>query len=457
LLIGGIDAVAREAILFAAIWFLVGGLDDLLVDLLFGVRRLVFGRQRTAPVTAGPCRERIAVFVAAWDESAVIGQMLGKALSQWGEGDYRIYVGAYPNDPATIDAVARIAERDARVRLAIGTRDGPTTKADCLNHIWRALLHDEAAEGRQALAVVLHDAEDLAHEHELQVYADALREHEAVQIPVHPLVVAGSPLISGHYCDEFAEAHGKQVPVRQALGAGLPLAGVGCAIRRDMIQRIADARGGQPFDEASLTEDYELGLTIAAMGGRTRFARVPEAPGARSPVAVHAYFPDTFAAAVKQKGRWMTGIALAGWDRTGWGRAANIGDHWMRMRDRRATLEMPVLAVAYLLLVLWPVSVAVHFLAGVHLPSLHPAVLGLLWVNLALLLWRVLVRTLFVWRAYGWRHASLAWLRMLVANAVALAAARRAAMAYARLLAGGVPQWDKTAHHFPDDAERVAA
>ena len=75
---------------------------------------------------------------------------------------------------------------------------------------------------------------------------------------------------------------------------------------------------------------------------------------------MRAFFPARFDAAVRQKGRWMTGIALAGWDRTGWGAAGAIGDHWMRMRDRRVTLSMPVLAVAYCALILWGCSLAGH-------------------------------------------------------------------------------------------------
>jgi adsorption protein B len=188
------------------------------------------------------------------------------------------------------------------------------------------------------------------------------------------------------------------------------------------------------------------------MGGRTLFARIPEATGSQRPVAVHAYFPDTFTAAVRQKGRWMTGIALAGWDRTGWGRASNIGDHWMRMRDRRATLEMPVLAVAYCTLLLWSVSFFGHALGGFAPPPLDPAVSMLLWINAGLLGWRMAVRTLLVWPSYGARHAALAPLRMLVANVIALFAARRAAMAYAKLLAGHDLKWDKTAHRLPEEA-----
>jgi adsorption protein B len=456
MLITAIDTIAREATLFAAIWFLVGGVDDLLVDLIYFARRtclkLLFpfrtGFSDTIPVTCVP-PGRIVVFVAAWDEAQVIGRMLGTALARFEHDDYRIYVGTYPNDPATIAAVADVAERDSRVRLVIGGVPGPTTKADCLNALWRALLRDEAAEGFITLGIALHDAEDIVHPQELAVYARWLQHCATVQLPVIPLPHPRSRFVAGHYCDEFAEAHGKVLVVRQALGAGLPLAGVGCAIRRDTLGAIAAVRGGAPFDATSLTEDYELGLTIGAMGGRVCLARVPERPGG-PPVAVRAWFPDTPAAAIRQKARWLTGIALAGWDRTGWRATLNPGDHWMRMRDRRATLALPVLAIAYATLLLWSVSALLHVLDRSAMPALTPAVRALLWANFVLLLWRLLVRATFVQRAYGWGEAFWSAPRVLVGNYIALFAARRAIALYVRILLGAAPRWDKTDHQFPD-------
>ena len=460
-LIAILDALLREATLFAAIWFLVGGLDDLLVDFVYGLRAArawgrtwLYGPDETEAPPLPPPAGRIAVFVPAWQEADVIGPMLRTALARFDHPDYLIYVGTYPNDPATIAAVADMAEADDRVRLVIGPREGPTTKADCLNTLWRALLRDEG--DGEVLAVALHDSEDVVDPLELRLFADRLARFDAVQLPVMPLRKKGSPLVSGHYCDEFAEAHAKQLLVRQTLGAGIPFAGVGCAIRRGMLQRIADARGGAPFDEASLTEDYELGLTIAAMGGRTQFARMRDRPYGRL-IAVRAYFPDTTRAAVRQKARWMTGIALAGWDRTGWGKAARIGDHWMRMRDRRAVLEIPVLVFAYCALLLWGLSALSHAVAGGESAPLAPWMRGLIAINIALLSWRVLVRAAFTGSAYGWRDALLSVPRIAVGNAIAMLAARRAFFAYLRMLAGAVPQWDKTAHHFPDDPGRVAA
>lgn len=454
--LGLIDAVARETLLFAAFGFLVGGIDDMVVDLLFGWRLVRKRLVRPAPLArlsigdypVEPDAGRIALFVAAWDEAAVIGDMLAVTLARLDYPDYRIYVGTYPNDCATIDAVAAIATGDDRIRLVIGPDDGPTTKAGCLNTLWHALVREERAGEPAARAVVIHDAEDLVHPAELRIFDRLIRRHWAVQLPVLPLVDQGSRWVSGHYCDEFAEAHAKQLVVRQVLGAGLPLAGVGCAIARQALDAIAARRGGSPFDADSLTEDYELGLAIAALGGSGIIARIPEVPG--GPVAaVRAYFPATLDAAVKQKARWMTGIAFAGWDRIGWSRGFDLVEHWMRMRDRRAPLAVLVTAAAYLALVSWAFSLLLHWLLGVVPPPLAapPALLA---INMAMLAWRLMVRAVFTGRAYGRVEAMRSVPRALVGNIIALLAARRAVMRYISMLRGRSAIWDKTAHKFPE-------
>ena len=442
------DVVLREAMLLAAVGLLVGGVDDLAVDLIFLLRR--FWQRRVPPLTLETLPSprlpgRIAVFVPAWDEAAVIGAMLEATLRRFAHPAYTIFVGLYPNDHATIDAVSAVAARDARVRPVVGDRPGPTTKADCLNTLWRAASRETAFK-----AVVLHDAEDVVHPAELTIF-DALIEHHAVvQLPVLPLVKCGARLVSGHYADEFAEAHAKQIVVRTALGAGMPLAGVGCAIATPMLAAIARVRGGDPFDAESLTEDYELGLRIAELGGRSLFARVREPDGV---VAVRAFFPTTVTAAVRQKARWMIGIALAGWDRTGWGRASAIGDHWMRMRDRRAPLAVLVLAAAYVALVAWGLSALLHGAAGTAAPPVSPTLAGLLTANAALLAWRLAMRMAFTGRAYGRREALWSAPRMVVGNYIALLAVRRAIVRYLTMLAGRPVRWDKTKHEFPDLAD----
>lgn len=449
---GAIDVVLREALLFAAFGILLGGLDDLLVDLCYlflRVRRAI--RHQNNSISAFPWAAqplRLVVFVAAWDESAVIGTMLRTALARFDHPDHALYVGTYPNDPATIQAVAAVAAADKRVRLVISDRPGPTTKGDCLNNLWLALRRDEQDGTRRADAIVLHDAEDVVHPAELRVFDHLMRNYAAVQLPVLPLIHRGSRMISGHYCDEFAESHSKQMVVRDALGAGLPLAGVGCAIARDTLDRLAAARDGTPFDPSSLTEDYEMGLAVAGQGGRSIFAPIIDQDGSR--IAVRAYFPASLDAAVRQKARWMIGIALAGWDRIGWSRWQDWREHWMRMRDRRAPLAMLVLGAAYLSLVAWAISRSCHWLAGTEPPAPSYWMRLLLIGNAAAMVWRLGARCIFTSRIYGWREGLLAAPRSIIANLIAMLAARRAIVLYVIMLFDGVPRWEKTDHIFPE-------
>ena len=60
------------------------------------------------------------------------------------------------------------------------------------------------------------------------------------------------------------------------------------------------------------------------------------------------------------------------------------------------------------------------------------------------------MRVLFVTRAYGLRAGLGAVPRTLIANYIAILAARRAVFLYIRSLFGEPLAWDKTQHHFPD-------
>jgi bacteriophage N4 adsorption protein B len=450
-----IQSIRDELLFFSAVWFLIGAADELLVDILWLLHRLrrwlqryrMVPPQRTGDLAAPAMPGLIAIFIAAWSEAAVIGQMLQRCHAAWGNGEtrYRIYIGCYPNDGATIDAVRRAA--DPACRIVLCSQTGPTTKADCLNRLWQALVSDELAGGFKAKAVVLHDAEDYVHADELRIFDLLIERATAVQLPVIPMQVEGSAWVSGHYCDEFAEAHGKTLVVREAVGAALPLAGVGCAIERNQLGRIALERQGSPFDEQSLTEDYELGLNVAGEGQRTIFARINDADDRL--VGTRACFPDTLTASVRQKTRWMIGIALAGWDRLGW--RGGVAECWMRLRDRKAVFAAIVLAAAYVCVIL-TAALMLAELAGLFSPSaIDPALVKLLAANALFLLWRIIVRAYFVQRIEGWRQALLSIPRTLIANIISIIAARRAVTGYVGHLLGKALNWDKTNHsHFPN-------
>lgn len=219
MLVAGLAMLHHEILLFAVVGLAIGGIDDLLVDLLFLARKawrdlfiyVRHARMTSATLPPSPTPGRIAIFVPAWREAEVIGPMLRHALGRWGTTDYRIFVGAYPNDAGTIDAIATVAQGQPRILLGINPHPGPTTKADCLNVLWRAMLDDELRGGFRYKAIVLHDAEDVVHADEIRLFDVLIDRFQLVQLPVLPLPGRGTWLaraIANHYCDEFAERHG---------------------------------------------------------------------------------------------------------------------------------------------------------------------------------------------------------------------------------------------------------
>jgi len=448
--------VTAELALFAAAGFFLFAIDDLAVDLLYFLRRGwralgVYSRFPRAFAGTMPAAARpgwLAVFIPAWDEAAVIAPMLRATLERFEHGDYRLFVGHYRNDPATQAAIDSVS--DPRIVAVEVDADGPTTKADCLNRLYAALTAYEAARDRTAKAVVLHDAEDLVHPLELKLFDRMIERAGAVQLPVAPLIDPESPWVAGHYADEFAESHMKELVVREAVGAAIPLAGVGCAIERVALSRLAARHDGRPFAGASMTEDYEMGLRLGAIGVRTMFVRIPAEPGSRAVVASRGHFPATIGAAVRQKARWIGGIAFAGWDDLGW--RGGLGERWMRMRDRRGPLAALLMAAGYLAAFLWAeVGMASAMGADVAV-AVSPALAWLLKANALLLGWRLLMRFSFTAAAYGLRQGLLSLPRTVVANWIAILAARRALQIHSR---GGAKQWDKTHHIFPRELPRV--
>lgn len=448
-LLEGLLLFEHELMAFAAFWFCVGLLDEMGIDLAWLWLRLT-GKTRTLQLPVGygadPLSGQAAVMIPAFQEAPVIGATIAHMLAAWPQRELMIYVGCYRNDPATLAAASAAAGRDPRVRIVVHGTDGPTTKADCLNRLYRAIEADEARQQRRYTSVILHDAEDMVHPAALQAIDAALVLRDFVQLPVRPEPQPQSRWIAGHYSDEFAESHGKGMVVRAALGAPLPAAGVGCGFSRAALGSLADLRAAEgeigPFAPECLTEDYELGLILSQHGRGCAFLRMRDDAG--DLVATRSYFPDTIEAAVRQKTRWIHGIAFQGWDRLGWsGRAVEL---WMALRDRRGPLTALVLAAAYLLLLVDVILLGLS-LAGVAVPHAISAPLKvMLALAFAGFLWRAALRFAFTAREYGLAEGLRAVLRMPLANVIAIMAGRRAFVAYFRSLRTGQVVWDKTRH-----------
>ncbi len=244
--------------------------------------------------------------------------------------------------------------------------------------------------------------------------------------------------------------------VRSALGGAFPAAGVGCGFARNALAALARQRQGAgqagPFAAECLTEDYELGLVLSRSGRGARFLRLRDSAGRL--VATRSYFPARLDAAVRQKTRWVHGIAFQSWDRMGW--SGTPFEVWMALRDRRGPLTALVLAAAYLLLVIEGVLAIGRWFDIVPPAAPSPWLNTTLTLTLIGFVWRGVLRMGFVGREYGWREGLRALLRIPVSNIIAIMAGRRALVAYLRSLRGAPLLWDKTAH-FEHPAMTMAA
>ena len=448
-------AIRNELFLFAATFFVLGAIDEWLVDAAYFGMRITGKAKRLRLDEADLATHKLqgiaALFIPAWKEDAVIEITLRHAGQAWPQDELRIYVGCYPNDPATQKAVRRAAADDPRITLVVHERPGPTCKADCLNELYKALVRDEQVQGFRARMVVMQDAEDCVDPYALPLLDRAISDAEFVQLPVLALPNRSSPFIAGHYSDEFAENHAKTLVVRSLLGAGVPGAGVGSAIERDTLEALGRSQAGEagalsdrlrPFADDSLTEDYELGLNIAALGGRSRYLRARTLHGHL--IATRAYFPSTIETSVRQKTRWIHGVALQSWDRMGWrGGAAGA---WMALRDRRGPFAALLLLLGYSLSIVALIDLIATRLGLYETPPYSDAVEFLLIVALGAVVWRAAMRAYFTTREFGWRQGLLSIPRLLVSNVISIMAGWRAVLAYWRSRKGEAPRWDKTEH-----------
>jgi adsorption protein B len=387
----------------------------------------------------GAAERSIAIFVPLWNEHSVIAQMLDRNVAAIRYTNYHIFAGVYPNDKLTVRAVESAAGRHPQVHVARCGHDGPTSKGDCLNWIHRRMKHYEAAHSVRFDLVMMHDAEDLIHPDSLRLVNWFSRGYDMVQIPVLALPTAVREFTHGLYCDEFAEFQSKDIPARQTLGGFLPSNGVGTAFSRDAIKRLAATRGGRVFDPECLTEDYETGFALHSLGCRQIFVHLRR--GAAGPVATREYFPRNYRSAVRQRSRWVAGIALQGWQRHGW-RAPWPQLYWF-WRDRKGVVGNLVTPLATLTLLHGVVRWACGAPGPAWLPRLCQA-------TLLISLLQIAQRAYFSGRIYGWRFAAAVPLRMFWGNLVNCAATCQAMREFATArLRGHSLAWRKTQHVYP--------
>lgn len=440
-----------------ALWVLLSGLDDLFLQLA-----LLFRRPAGLPRWPSEAQlerahpKRIAIFVPLWHEQRVIERMLDHNLAAAAYEHFDFFVGVYPNDPATSAAVWEVARRFSNVHVACCPHPGPTSKADCLNWIYQSMLLWEEEHGERFEVVVTHDAEDLIHPQSLRLINYFTGYYDMVQVPVLPLPTPLAEWTHGLYCDEFAEYQSKDILVRQALGGFLASNGVGTGFTRAALEELAKKHSNRIFEPACLTEDYDAGFRIHRLGRKQMF--LPLRAGAAGFVATREYFPRDFRAAIRQRTRWVTGIALQGWERHGW--RAPAGQLYWLWRDRKGLAGNLLSPITNLLFVWGMTGWVAGTCAGCGWGEWlwqSPLLVYASGAALVLAAAQLGFRTAAAARVYGWRFASGAPLRAVWGNWLNGIATALALWNYFGAKLSGRPLvWLKTEHIYPSRVALMA-
>ncbi|BDC50758.1 bacteriophage N4 adsorption protein B [Bryobacterales bacterium F-183] len=433
---GYADSIVLAVAAPIAIYILISGLDELIIDVCW--LALWWTRKPPKPVPVGEPERRIAIIVPAWKEDAVIQQMIEHNAATLHYERYDFFVGIYPNDPKTLAAVEAASRRVSNVYWAMVPHDGPTSKGDCLNWIYQNILLHEQTYGIQYDALLMHDAEDIIHPEALRYVSHYLGTYGFVQVPVLALQTPIANVTHGIYCDEFAETQTRDLPVRQWLNAFVPSAGVGTGISRDALELLARNYQNRVFEPDSLTEDYDMGLRLHECGCRQMFLPLQRYDAGF--VATREYFPTEPRTAIRQRTRWVTGIALQTWQRYGW------KGNWMRKywfwRDRKGLVGGPVGILANL--------VFLYVLAAGLWQHDHSLAMQLAPYNLMLLGIRIASRMYCTARVYGLPMAYLVPVRILAGSWINGMAAVRAVYRFTKAHSRGERlSWLKTEHKYP--------
>ena len=436
------------ALLFPlAVWVLINGLDDLVIDIAAACSYWNLQLPTEADLDAVPERQ-MAIFVALWKEHRVIQKMIENNVTRLEYGKVEFFIGVYPNDSSTVAAVKEASAKYPNVHYAVTPHDGPTSKADNLNWIYQKMLLLEEQRGIRFDMVLTHDAEDLIDPHALRWINYYAQWHEMVQIPVLALPTPPFELAHGVYCDEFAEFQFKDMPARQFLGGFIPSNGVGTGFSRTALEALAAAHSNRIFEPACLTEDYENGFRVRRLGMAQKFIPIVLRHG--RPIATREFFPRTFSTAIRQRSRWVTGITLQSWEFHG-SRESLQHLYWF-WRDRKSVvgnLVTPLTNVLFLYgVVTWSWAHATHH--DWRLAHYANNMEGLCIVGLSLQGLHTAIRIWCSRRIYGWKFACAVPVRVLAGNWINFFATWKAVTTYAKCKIRAEPlRWAKTEHNYP--------
>jgi hypothetical protein len=186
------------------------------------------------------------------------------------------------------------------------------------------------------------------------------------------------------------------------------------------------------FNDANLTEDYELGLRFYKNGFKTAFVNMrADKNDENSRIAVAEYFPNTFWGSVKQRSRWIAGIVFQNWKIHKW--SGNFRTKYFLLRDRKALFSffgifLSNLVFAYF--VLYMLGVVFNFKTVGPIVEKGTFLYFLMVSSLFFLTSRLVHRFALTYNWYGFKYAAFSFIRLIFDNLINLFATLRAIKVY---------------------------
>lgn len=465
------------ALVALTVLFILSGLDDLFIDYWYWVRYIYrfFKTRRYQPLSYQQLNDKaeqhIAILIPCWQESEVIGSMLMHNISSIDYENYVLFVGVYPNDLDTVNAVQAIAKEHSKVHCVLGKMPGPTNKASNLNQIYNEIKVYENANHVEFNIFLFHDSEDIIHPLSFKLYNYLIPRKDMVQIPIFPLRTSHWHFTHWLYVDEFSENHTKDIIVRESIQAHVPSAGVGTAFSRRVIHTL-ETKNGVAFSEKSLTEDYHTSYLVRTLGFKQIFLtqKVLSTQWVKSGlirkkykekiiknrIATRAMFPTKYFQSVRQKTRWIIGIVFQEWEFSGWPKSWRL--RYSLFHDRKVFFTHFISGFAYIVFLFW-VMYGVLTRNNPNYPALqeqfnlYPFVWILVTIASLMMIERFVQRFIATTRLYGVYAGILSIPRTFYGNILNLHALLRAYAFYFMSVQNAKRQkpvkWDKTRHHFP--------
>lgn len=201
------------------------------------------------------------------------------------------------------------------------------------------------------------------------------------------------------------------------------------------------------FNDANLTEDYELGLRFYKLGFKTSFVNLKtDARYGNSRIGTGEYFPNSFWASVKQKSRWIAGIVFQNWKIHGW--KGTFKTKYFLARDRKTIVSFIGTALSFIVFAYFLAFGITRAFGVDYLPSIvqqNSVLWYLMLMSLLFMFGRIFHRFAFTYNWYGLRYAVMSIIRIFFDNVVNFFAIIRAIKVFRQTKDKVV--WDSTEHY----------